>query len=142
MKYFLTTLLIATAIACSAQDRIISVNELPEAAQSLIKSHFNSSKPTLVQRDKDGLKVNYDVVMDNGIKLEFDNKGNWTEIDCKPKAVPSALVPTAIQNYISKHFNGTKVVQIERTGKGYEVDLSNGIDIEFNKKMKAVKIDD
>ena len=61
--------------------------------------------------------------MDNGIKLEFDNKGNWTEIDCKPKAVPSALVPTAIQNYISKQFNGTQVIQIERTGKGYEVSM-------------------
>jgi|GEM_PF-6381577 len=53
MKYFLTALLIATTIACSAQDRIITVNELPTAAQSFIKTHFSGSKPTLVQRDKE-----------------------------------------------------------------------------------------
>jgi NOL1/NOP2/fmu family ribosome biogenesis protein len=52
------------------------------------------------------------------------------------------VVPVTIQKYVSQHYPDAKVVKIEVTDrKGYEVDLSNGFDIEFDKKMNVIEID-
>lgn len=34
-----------------------------------------------------------------------------------------------------------RIVQIERDKRGYETDLSNGLEVRFNKQFKVVEID-
>jgi hypothetical protein len=88
------------------------------------------------------MSKSYDVIFTNGDKVEFDKKGNWTNVDCKHSQVPQAIIPVAIQQYVSKNYPDAKVLKIELTDhKGYEVDLSNGFDIEFDKKMRVIEID-
>jgi len=63
-------------------------------------------------------------------------------VDCKHTQVPAAIIPNAIQRYVGQHYPDAKVVQIELTDrKGYDVDLNNGFDIEFDKKFRVVDID-
>ncbi|MDD6687766.1 PepSY-like domain-containing protein, partial [Sodaliphilus pleomorphus] len=76
-----------------------------------------------------------------GEKLEFDRNGNWTEIDCKKSRVPVALVPSAIKNYVRKNYSGATIVQIEKARSGYEVQLSTGLELTFNKNFKVIDID-
>ena len=61
--------------------------------------------------------------MADGIELEFNSKGEWLEIDCKNKAVPSTFIPQAISKYMKANYNGHKTVKIERNRKGYELTL-------------------
>jgi hypothetical protein len=81
------------------------------------------------------------VYFKNGDKVEFDRKGNWTEVVCKTGGVPAALVPQAIADYVKANHPDTKIVKIERENNTYEVNLSNGFEYTFNKKFKVVDVD-
>ena len=84
----------------------------------------------------------YDVVFNNGEKVEFDRRGNWTEIDCKLSSVPAGLVPAKIASYVKSTYPGTKILQIEKDDSQYEVKLSNRLEVTFNKNFQVVDIDD
>lgn len=143
IKLFLTSILIlALSSACTGQDRIIKASDLPTKAQTMLNDIFKGRQATLVQRDKDGLKTFYDVVLDDGTKIEYDDKGEWCEINSKPNSVPTSLIPSQIIEYVKQNFANANIVQIERDRRGYEIDLSTGIDISFDKDMKVRKLDD
>lgn len=141
-KMMMALMLMMASTACTAQDKVITESELPAAAQQLMKEQFGGKQVAIVQKDRDGLRVSYDVVYSDGTKLEFDSKGEWTEIDSKPQTVPAALVPKKIADYVDKTYPGVRITQIERDKRGYETELSNGLDVRFNKRFKVVKIDD
>jgi hypothetical protein len=123
-------------------DKPIQVTEMPKEAQSFVKSHFANQSVAVAKMETDFLDKTYDVIFTNGDKVEFDKKGNWTKVDCEHTQVPQAVIPAAIQQYVSKNYPDAKVVKIEKTDrKGFDVDLSNGFDIEFDKKMRVVEID-
>lgn len=141
-RFLAAMLLVLVSVACTGQDRVISVDDLPKPARELLNEHFKDKQIALVQKDKDGLRTNYDIVFSDGMKMEFDSKGEWTEIDGKPQAVPAAMVPKAIADYVAKTYPGARIQQIDRDRRGYEIELSNGLDVKFNKKLKVVSVDD
>ena len=126
----------------AGNDKPIQVTEMPKAAQEFIKSHFANQSVAMAKVETEFMDKSYDVIFTNGDKVEFDKKGKWTNVDCKHTQVPVAIIPTAIQQYVAKQYPDAKVLQIELTDrKGYDVDLSNGFDIEFDKKFRVVDID-
>ena len=126
----------------AGHDKPIKVSEMPKAAQLFIQTHFADQSIAIAKVESEFMDKNYDVIFTNGDKVEFDKKGKWTKVDCKHGQVPEAVIPEAIQKYVSQHYPGVKIVKIELADhKGYEVDLDNGIDIEFDKKMHVRDID-
>ena len=119
----------------------ISVNALPAKAQTLINNHFNGQKVMLATIESGVVSRSYDVVLKNGTKLEFDKRGNLTEIDCKQGIVPDQLIPQAITNYLKENYEGQSVRKIEINRKEYEVELTNGLDLTFNKHFQLIDID-
>ncbi len=119
----------------------IKVTELPVKAQTVLSQHFNNQKVTFASIESGIIDKNYDVVLQNGTKLEFDKKGNVTEIDCKQGAVPEKLIPQAINTYLQENYSGQAVRKIEFNKNEYELELSNGIDITFNKHFQVIDID-
>ena len=117
------------------------VTELPAKAQTVLSQHFTNQKVAFASIDSGIIDKNYDVVMQNGTKLEFDKKGNVKEIDCKQGAVPEKLIPQAIYTYLKENHSGQTVRQIEFNKNEYEVELSNGLDITFNKHFQVIDID-
>ena len=119
----------------------ISVNALPAKAQTLINNHFNGQKVMLATIESGVVSRSYDVVLQNGTKLEFDKKGNLTEINCKQGIVPALLIPQAIKNYLKDNYAGQSVKKIEMNKNEYEVELTNGLDLTFNKHFQLIDID-
>ena len=119
----------------------IKVTELPAKAQTVLSQHFNNQKVAFASIESGIIDKNYDVVMQNGTKLEFDKKGNVKEIDCKQGAVPKKLIPQAIYTYLQENHSGQTVRKIEFNKNEYEVELSNGLDITFNKHFQVIDID-
>lgn len=119
-------------------DKVITFDQLPKAAQTLLKANFANKTPLMVTVDRD----DYTVMYQSGEKVEFDKKGNWKEFNCKTSSVPAALIPAQIQSHVKATFPGATIVKIERDRKGYEVKLNNGIDIEYNKQFKVIEIGD
>lgn len=128
-------------VANAGNDKPINVNELPAKAQTLLTKHFNGQKVMLATIESGVVSRSYDVVLRNGTKLEFDKKGNLTEIDCKQSIVPSLLIPQPIKNYLKENYRGEAVRKIEWNKKEYEVELTNGIDLTFNKHFQLIDID-
>lgn len=126
----------------AGNDKPIQVTEMPKSAQQFIKNHFANQSIAMAKVETEFMDKNYDVIFTNGDKVEFDKKGKWTKVDCEHSQVPQAIIPMAIQHYVAKNYPEAKVVKIEVTDrKGYDVDLSNGFDIEFDKKMNVRDID-
>ena len=119
-------------------DRVISFDQLPAQAQTLLKTHFAEKVPLIVTVDWD----DYTVMYKSGEKLEFDKKGNWKKINCKSSAVPTVLIPEQIKASVKQAFPGASVIKIDRDRRGYDVKLNNGMELEFNKKFQMVDIDD
>lgn len=119
-------------------DRVITFDQLPATAQTLLKQHFADKVPLIVTVDFDDFKVMYQ----SGEKVEFDKKGNWKELDCKASAVPSALIPGEIKASVKKSFPGATIIKLDRDRRGYDVKLNNGMEIEFDKKFQVIDIDD
>ena len=128
-------------VANAGNDKPISVNALPAKAQTLLNNHFNGQKVMLATIESGVVSRSYDVVLQNGTKLEFDKKGNLTEIDCKQGIVPVQLIPQAIKNYLEVNYAGQSVKKIEIKKNEYEVELVNGLDLTFNKHFQLIDID-
>ena len=148
MKRILRILMIAICcmvscnmVANAGNDKPIPVNALPAKAQTLLNNHFNGQKVMLATIESCVVSSSYDVVLQNGTKLEFDKKGNLTEIDCKQGNVPAQLIPQAIKNYLKDNYAGQSVKKIEINKNEYEVELANGLDLTFNKHFQLIDID-
>ena len=128
-------------VANAGNDKPIAVNALPVKAQTLLSNHFNNQKVMLATIESGVVSRSYDVVLQNGTKLEFDKKGNLTEIDCKLGIVPALLIPQAIKNYLKDNYAGQSVKKIEINKNEYEVELTNGLDLTFNKHFQLIDID-
>ena len=115
---------------------------LPQAAKSVLASNFKASV-TLVKTDKDFGRVSeYEVILADGTEVKFDKSGNWKSVEtAKSKSVPSAMVPAKISEYTAKNQKGARIIGIEKERKGYEVELSNGIDMKFDTQGNFVKFD-
>ncbi len=148
MKRILRILMIAICcmvscnmVANAGNDKPISVNALPAKAQTLLSQHFNGKKVMLATIESGVVSRSYDVVLQNGTKLEFDKKGNLTEIDCKQGKVPVKLIPQAIRNYLMENYPAQAVKKLEMNKNEYEVELANGLDLTFNKHFQLIDID-
>lgn len=128
--------------AHAGNDKPIDVSRLPQTAQQTIKTHFKSHKVAMAKVDAGLLEKSYEVVFNNGDKVEFDRDGDWTDIKCKRSGVPKALVPEAIRSYVKKMYHSARILEIEKERSGYEIKLSNGLDIKFDRKFRVTDIDD
>ncbi|MBQ0114830.1 MAG: PepSY-like domain-containing protein [Bacteroidales bacterium] len=145
MKKIVSTLVIAI-LACffattADADTPIKANQLPTAARQFIKKTFPNQTIIQAKKDRDLLSIDYEVILSNGVSIDFDSKGNWTEVDCHKGTVPSSLVPSAIAKKAKQLYKNASITKIEK-GKLWKVDLNNGMELEFNSAFKLVKIDD
>ncbi|MCM1349015.1 MAG: PepSY-like domain-containing protein [Firmicutes bacterium] len=145
MKKFITAfLLLAIAIIpMAARDRVTTnVKELPATAQATLNRYFAKQKVNHIKIDhKTFGGSEYDVVLDNGTEIDFDSNGNWKEIDFGMNKVPDGILLKPIADYIKANFKGSKVTSIEVSRNKYELELSNGLDVEFDRDGTFRRID-
>lgn len=128
--------------AC-AQKTEISVTELPKNAQTFLsKKSFPNQAASYVIKDKEITETEYTVMLSGGTEIEFDEKGEWKEIDGNKSALPDIVIPTSILNYTTQHYKGVGVEKIEKKPYGFKIELLNGLEIEFDKQGKFIGVDD
>lgn len=59
----------------------------------------------------------------------------------KKGAVPSAIVPKRIRNYVAKNYNDADIVEIEKNHKGYTIELADDIELKFDLLGTFKKVD-
>ncbi len=138
----ITAILIAAfSVVAMAGDRNSAyLSQLPTTAQKTIKKNFSHIKISKVSGKRAAFSKNYEVTFANGYKLKFDKDGNWTSIDCKRDAVPSHLIPSQISRYMKKNHRGARINKIEKDKNKWEINLSNGLEVTFDKNFAVTKI--
>lgn len=143
--FFLLVMMVGLSVQAMAKDVITrDVNQLPQAARTTIQKHFPKAKLSYIKIDKDFLEAaTYEAIFEDGTQIEFNSKGEWTEVDSKLNPVPAALIPANIKNYLKQNFPNIAVEKIERHRKGgYDVELKNDLSAEFDAQGNFLKLDD
>lgn len=138
---FLFVLLLCVGVACASPDRPISKEQLPAMAQQFLHDYFPSAEVTAAHEDGDIVQREYDVMLDDGTHIEFAADGRWLEVESR-EALPRGIVPPSIVTYTAKHYPSLTIHRIERSRREWEVSLSNGVEIRFNRRFSVISIDD
>lgn len=133
--------MLSTTLRAEEVREEIEFVKLPLMAQKIVQSYFDGTDITQIVKEKDKLKVNYEVKFGDGTEVEFDNEGNWTEVEAPDGgSVPQRVVPGKILMYIRNNFKGAIVTKIERDRRrNYEVELSTGQELHFDGDYKIKK---
>ena len=146
MKKIFVLLVLAISFSAAhafvGNDKVISKNQLPAQAQSFLNENFANAKISYAKLETDFLVNSYEVMLADGTKLEFSNKRNWEEVDCRYGEVPAAIIPVPLKNYLNANYPNEKVLKIERDRRGYDLKLSNKLELKFNNDFEIVDIDD
>ena len=124
------------------RDRMIAPGQLPAAAQTFVKQYFPDQTISYATKDVDHMKTTYEVRLDDGTEIDFTSKGEWDKVDTKFKPVPAGLIPEAIASYVQANFPNVPIVKIDKERSGYDVELSNELELKFNNKGQLMYIDD
>ena len=119
--------------ACADNDRAITVDRLPEQAQEFIAGHFAGEKIAYVKQERDFFEVNL---------VEFDRRGRWTEMECRYDVLDAGLVPEQIRMQVAENWPGNQFRKISRDRKEYEVKLTSGLELTFDRFFNLMDIDD
>ena len=87
-----------------------------------------------------------EVKLTDKTEIDFYSNFDWKSIDCEKGlvygSVPAELVPEQITAYVAANFAGKTIESIEKKHNGgWEIELSNGIEIEFDRKFRVIEID-
>ncbi len=108
----------------------IEKSQLPKLSQKFLDEHFPDVIVSHIKAEKNlfGI-IAYEVILTNGFELDFDKKGEWTEVDGENREVPAAIVPEKIRKSVAEKFPGKKITQIKKKRKVYEIEISDGEDL-------------
>ena len=135
----LAVLCLLVASVAKADDTPIPVGQLPAAAKTFVQANFPAKKIIYAEKDWNS----YECRLNDGTKIEFNKKGAWKKVDCQGMtAVPAAIVPAAMQQYVNANFPGCVITKIDKERYGYEIELSNDVDLKFNNQGQIIDFDD
>ena len=143
-KIFLSVLAVATLAVTPtmAEDVAITAHKLPGAAQKFLQTHYAQNKVVTALHDRDISDNDYTVILDNGTKIEFDASGKWESVKSQKGKIAPSIVPAKIAGYVAEHYPSTAIEKIERKRYGYEIELSNDLDIKFGSDGRFIGLDD
>ena len=89
----------------------------------------------------------YEVELTDNTEIEFNLSFEWKSIDCEESQVygmvPNNLVPAQITDYVNANYPGKHIDKIEKKHNGgWEIELSNGLEITFDSNFNVTGIDD
>ena len=93
--------------------------------------------------------VDYDVTLSDYTHIEFDGnlfgQLDWDEVDCKHSmvypSVPDSLIPDKISTHVANYHPGRSIVKISKDRREWDIELDNGVEIEFDSAFNVIEID-
>ena len=137
-KVFLLLLSVIALNVYAFADRPVTFAQLPQKAQQFINKHF-SSVGFLSATQDDG---EYEVYLKDGTEIDFTATGEWKSVDRHTVAIPAALVPAAIAQYVKTNFPNNIITKIEKNYNGYDIELETDLELKFDKNGKFLYADD
>lgn len=125
---------------CDKDDEVVQESDLSIEARNYLNTHFNGVAVSRVVRDRDDLVDEYEVILANGVKLEFTEAGAVTSIKSTSQ-LPDSVIPAKILTYVKAEYPTFAIVEWELDSGGQEVQISNGLELKFNMNGDFLRID-
>ncbi|MBO5810676.1 MAG: PepSY-like domain-containing protein [Bacteroidales bacterium] len=125
-----------------AQNGMKNIQQLPQKAQEFVKTYFNDYNVAYILTDKELADIDYKIRFEDGTEIEFNAKGDWTDVSGKQNCIPTGFILKEITDYVNAYHNDLCITDIEREFNRITVELSNKLEIEFNSKGKLISYDD
>ena len=124
------------SIACAAEDKPVTFEQLPTAAKEFINVNYPDEKMSYAFVDDDVIRPDYTVRLANGVEITFEHDGSLEKIETAG-GVPDGVVPVQISDYVKSNYPEYEVGR-----KEYEVKLSNRLELKFNSSFRLKGLDD
>ena len=144
-KIFVSAALLFAGITASFagdRERPITLDKLPAAAQEFLAANFKDLTLAYAVEDPKFIGSEDEVIYTDRTEVDFESNGEWSSVERKYAAVPAAIVPVQIADYVKKSFAGESIRKIDRDKYTWEVELSNGLEIKFDRNFQVIDIDD
>lgn len=139
----LTIVFITVSCDDKDDDHQIPSTSLPAPAISFLDMNFKDIKIRNVEK-KNPNQANgtvYSVELVNGIEVDFDQEGIWKEVESDNNtAIPTGFILPSIVSYVTTNYTTAQITAIDKVATGFEVDLTNDIDLLFDVNGDFVKI--
>lgn len=132
----------AFVLSASADNRPSSFGQLPGDAKTFVNTNYKGVEVLYVTKEDDLFRPDYDVMLANGILLEFSHSGSLKKIEAKKGTIAAALIPEGIRSFVDRHYPGEGYVEYEVGRKKYEVKLSNRLELKFDSAFRLIEVDD
>ena len=146
MKYTLAFALLAIIsigiASCSNESTYNNMSEVPQTVQTVVSENFPAEVLSTVVETNSFGNDEYEIILQDGTKVKFEGEV-WDEVKVPAgQSVPSYFVLEPIQTYVTANMPGQTIVKIDREDNGgYEIGLSNGVEVKFDASGNFIKID-
>lgn len=135
-------LISVTAIFADSEKITRDKSMLPSVCRNFLSEHFGDADVSHIKIESNLLGTKeYDVILTNGINVEFDKSGKWKEIDARHSSIPFAVLPARIADYVKINFGGNRIISVERNTREYEIKLNNDLELKFDSNGYFKKFD-
>ena len=145
-KLFFAAMLLMTSVVSANADndeRAINVAQLPQTAQSFLTANFSGKTVAFAVEERKFFGTEYEVVYTDRTEVSFRSDGEWESVETKYEQVPSSVVPAQIADFVAKGgFEGQFIKEISRDRYSWEITLSSGLEIKFDKQFNVIGYDD
>ena len=135
----MATALAFTLTSCD-KEKVIPSTDLPSEITSYISTHFPNNSIVQAIKDRDGLTKTYDILLSESISLEFNRKKEIIDIDGVTQ-LPNSVIPEKILQYVTTNYPTNFITDWELDDKNQQVQLDNGLDLEFKMNGDFLRID-
>ncbi len=138
-------MLLSVPIFCFSRGNIFveGKDKLPIKAQNFINSSFATERLVYVKESRTMfLRKKFLAVFSNGMKIEFDSRGNWIDIKFEKDGLPGNIVSKKILDYLKENYVSAFILELEKMSRNMlRVLLSNKRELYFNQFGDRVFID-
>jgi len=121
--------------------RFINFEDLPTKAKTFVRTYFDHYDIRFVKIEMTMTRTDYTVQFENGMKIEFNSNGDWDEVNSPSDCLPSDFLNNMIINHLNKNYPDCCLHVISKGKHKFEVELTNGLELVFNKKGEFLRYD-
>lgn len=134
-----------TFMSCSKDDNSIDNNllseaEIPLEIKGYIADNFPSNSINRAEKNIENNQTFYNIYLSENLNLEFNSDLEVIDID-DDSELPLSVIPQSIQDYVAQNYPNNFITDWELEDNYQEVELNNGIELEFTLEGVFIRVD-
>lgn len=142
MKQLILALFALLMLASCEKETLLNEAQTPAEITAYTKLHFPNNPIVQVVEDKDDFSRTFDVILKDGILLEFNSKKEIISVEStQRKALPDSVIPASVLAYVKAEYPNQIIIKWELDNNQQEVTLDNRMELVFSKAGEFLYLD-